>query len=555
MMPSFPLSMLRCLGDGQLNPGVVLAMATLGLLWFFVAFVGERATFAGRRFFIIANAGLSYWLLLAVLEQWTRAPECKMAFAALAYPGIVIAPTAWMFFVYRYAYGVSGRMRLSQRLALGIAPTVITAAAVTNGWHGLFYLPGSGPIGGIPGAPVLYLHGPLFFGAAAYIYMTMLACIGLLALGAFLARPGYRLHFVILLFLTLAPMTGNLAYVLFGWSIFGFDPTPFLFIFVAFAYGALILSNRLFDLVSVARQSIFDEFPRAVLVVNRNGRVLTYNSAAEQLLDLPPDHGSAQPIPWLTAALPVDATEGSAMRRLELAHEGRLFEADIRPVLSPLGELRPVIGWTVLLEDVSQRRAEEKRLAEALARRSAQLTAAMQAQHEAESLAMRDPLTGLLNRRGLDRLLTHLRDHPAHSSGLGVAAMDIDHFKSINDSFGHAAGDQVLAETAAELRRCFRREDMIFRIGGEEFLILAPGLSAAAMATRLQAARRGLAANPVLAKRLNGRRVQFSAGLAQWHPQEDELQEVILAADGRLYQAKREGRNRTVGGEAREGAA
>lgn len=547
LFPSFAI--LTCLADGRITPGVVLAAVTLGLLWFFVAFVGERATFAGRRFFILANGGLSYWLLLTVLEQWTNTPQCKMTFAMLAYPGIVIAPTAWMFFVYRYAYGVSGRMRLSHRLALSLAPAIITLAALTNGWHGLFYMAGSAPQPDLPGAPIHYIHGPLFFGAAAYIYMTMLACLGLLGLGAFIARPGYRLHFVILLLLTLVPMVGNVGYVLFDWSIFGFDPTPFLFIVVAFAYGALILSNRLFDLVSVARQSIFDEFPRAVLVVNQQGKLLTYNSAAEQLLDLPADQRGAQMVPWLVAALPTATENCTAPLRLELAHDDRLFEADIRPVLSPLGELRPVIGWTVLLEDVSQRRAEEQRLAKALARRSAQLTAAMQAQQEAETLALRDPLTGLLNRRGLDRLITHLRDQPGYSSGLGVAVVDIDHFKSINDTYGHAAGDQVLVEAAAELRHCFRREDMIFRVGGEEFLVLAPNLPAPAIVTRLQAARSALAESPALAANMPGRRVQFSAGLAQWQPSDCSLQEAILAADSRLYQAKREGRNRTVGAE------
>src|SRR5215210_6309287 len=102
--------------------------------------------------------------------------------------------------------------------------------------------------------------------------------------------------------------------------------------------------------------------------------------------------------------------------------------------------------------------------------RSAQLELEA-ARAEAQRLADVDPLTGASNRRSLARRLAELGDAP-----IGVLTIDIDHFKHVNDLYGHAAGDAVLVEVAARLRAGVRREDDVIRMGGEEFLLLLPGV-------------------------------------------------------------------------------
>jgi diguanylate cyclase (GGDEF)-like protein len=155
-----------------------------------------------------------------------------------------------------------------------------------------------------------------------------------------------------------------------------------------------------------------------------------------------------------------------------------------------------------------------------------------------------DELTQLPNRRQfLARLAEELAGAQRHGAPLAVAILDIDHFKRINDTYGHAAGDLVLAETAAVLRAATRAEEMIGRIGGEEFAVVMP-------ATAVHAARR---ACERLRAAQNGRtftlpsgaavRVTLSGGVAIAQPGEP-IQQLMARADQALYQAKRQGRDR-----------
>jgi diguanylate cyclase len=159
-----------------------------------------------------------------------------------------------------------------------------------------------------------------------------------------------------------------------------------------------------------------------------------------------------------------------------------------------------------------------------------------------ETLATLDSLTGVLNRRAMEQELqiaveAHRRDRSAY----GLAMLDLDHFKRINDEHGHEAGDEVLVGFAELMRRSTRKVDRCFRFGGEEFVLLMPATNCAAL--------RGIDAN--LRSRIaaelsyNGVAVTVSIGAAALRPGED-WQGWLARADAALYQAKNEGRNRTV---------
>ncbi|MDH3582973.1 MAG: diguanylate cyclase [Phycisphaerae bacterium] len=159
-------------------------------------------------------------------------------------------------------------------------------------------------------------------------------------------------------------------------------------------------------------------------------------------------------------------------------------------------------------------------------------------------LAMRDPLTGLYNRRGFFELADKEIERARRYSGqLQAMMLDIDHFKKINDTFGHRIGDQVLAEVADRCRNQLRSIDLIGRYGGEEFVVLVEGVDfdgALNTAERLGAA---IASTPfqTLAGPLT---LTISAGLASFDPASDDLADLLGKADQALYQAKRTGRNR-----------
>ena len=165
-----------------------------------------------------------------------------------------------------------------------------------------------------------------------------------------------------------------------------------------------------------------------------------------------------------------------------------------------------------------------------------------------ESLIVEDSLTGLANRRYiLAQLAGMVSGARRHERPLAVAIVDVDYFKSVNDRFGHAAGDRALASVAAALRRRLRAEDQLGRLGGEEFLALLADTDAAAVATAVEKLRAEVAASPI---ECGDRELTLtvSIGWAAWEGEPAE--ELLRRADDALYEAKARGRDCVQGAPA-----
>ncbi len=165
-------------------------------------------------------------------------------------------------------------------------------------------------------------------------------------------------------------------------------------------------------------------------------------------------------------------------------------------------------------------------------------------QRELLETSRRDALTGLLNRSAIfDILLAMRRRALIDGTPLSVIMADLDHFKSINDRFGHTTGDAVLQECAERFRETLRPGDAIGRYGGEELLLVIPGLNMQHAAARMEEIRAAIAARPVI----HGSHtiwVTCSFGVAWLNEHHRDLQSVVNAADAALYLAKQNGRNR-----------
>jgi two-component system cell cycle response regulator len=164
-------------------------------------------------------------------------------------------------------------------------------------------------------------------------------------------------------------------------------------------------------------------------------------------------------------------------------------------------------------------------------------------------MALTDPLTGFYNQRYLMRHLRGLIE-AGQPQGLAVMMIDVDHFKAVNDRWGHPIGDQALRAIADALRRRIRVFDSIARYGGEEFAVVMPGSSvedAQAAAERLRAAIADMQFYPEPGLR---HRLTVSIGVSCTNTPDITAQRLLQSADQALYQAKREGRNRTAYQEA-----
>lgn len=169
-----------------------------------------------------------------------------------------------------------------------------------------------------------------------------------------------------------------------------------------------------------------------------------------------------------------------------------------------------------------------------------------QALDRIQLLATRDELTGLPNRRHVQDLLK-LESSRANQerAPLSLCLIDIDHFKRINDTLGHAAGDQVLRLVAQHAALSLRETDVLARWGGEEFLLLLPKTSLDQAESVVQRVRERLGSDEIWSERPE-LRVTFSAGITE-HLDREPMQDTIARADALLYQAKEGGRDRAIG--------
>jgi diguanylate cyclase (GGDEF)-like protein len=133
--------------------------------------------------------------------------------------------------------------------------------------------------------------------------------------------------------------------------------------------------------------------------------------------------------------------------------------------------------------------------------------------------------------------------------------VDVDHFKQLNDEFGHAAGDRVLKHVAQQLEAAVRRTDLVARYGGEEFVVVLPESNAAQAMMRMERIRESIASTALPLEKHKARtsqanmKVTISIGIASWPVDGNTAAELVSSADRRMYEAKKRGRNLTVGPE------
>ena len=254
---------------------------------------------------------------------------------------------------------------------------------------------------------------------------------------------------------------------------------------------------------------------------------------------------------------------------LERAEGSALAEALDQSLLSRVGDMRTAVNDATdlvtlrqsiscrleemldgLAEQRAQREAREQALTDSLRQLSARV---MELEREAEICrgqlneqrreALRDPLTGLANRTAWSAELRQaLERRRARPGDLAMAVLDVDHFKQVNDRFGHLAGDKVLKLIAEIIRRRMPEEGFLARYGGEEFVLLLPGYDLARARALLGELLAGVEACPFHFK---GERlpVTLSGGLTCFGADEEDPDEVFQRADQALYRAKQRGRN------------
>lgn len=297
-------------------------------------------------------------------------------------------------------------------------------------------------------------------------------------------------------------------------------------------------------------QRIFEYTPDALFVIDQAGRIVLANAQAEALFGYDRSELIGQPVEMLIpprfAALHAghrtrymgeghsrpmgEASELFAQRR-----DGSEFPVDI--MLSPM-----ILHGTHLVLSVVRDITERKAAQDELERQTTELR---RLHAELELLANHDGLTGLYNWRAFYEYAGQmLKTAHRRQENATLLMIDLDHFKQINDRFGHAEGDRVLQAVAATLKAAARENDIVARHGGEEFVVAALGLNEAESLVAAERLRAAVAAIENMKTRITA-----SIGIATLAPQAQKhetprlLAELLDQADRALYTAKRNGRN------------
>jgi len=239
---------------------------------------------------------------------------------------------------------------------------------------------------------------------------------------------------------------------------------------------------------------------------------------------------------------------GDEVRCRHVAEDARMYAC--LPLVAQgetLGILHIANGTSAGDKAAEDRMTERFRLAKSFAENIGLAIANLKLRDAMRSMSIRDPLTGLFNRRYAEETLTQeIFRAKRQSSQLAVMMFDIDHFKQFNDTFGHDGGDAVLRELGTYLKNQVRGSDVISRYGGEEFLLLLSPTTLEGAKMRAEQIREGVKLLSVRHARKSLGTITISAGMAVFPDHASEAEALVKAADIALYQAKLGGRDRVV---------
>lgn len=508
---------------------IIFFAAAISIMVAFYAWQHRAQT--GSLLFAGMMLSVAEWLITSGCVSLSRSPEQARWWVDPRFFGLTAMLAFFITFILQYSR--HGKWLTRPRFFFFFSIPIVTQLVIaTNSLHHWFIKDvGFSPDGILMGINSV-TYGGVFWVHTIYSYSLVLVGIFLIVQMAVRSFRLYRLQAWLLILGIIPPLLTSVidAFLLIPGLKHPLAPIGFAVMGLCFA-GAMFW-HKMLEIVPVARDMVVESMSDSMIVLDIHDMVVDVNPAARQFLGLESSQIIGRPVeevfhPW--GVLPLHADVGKYSESeicLGSKDNEKFFDLRISPLKIHKKEQG---GRIIILRDITERKHDEIKLK------------ALQEQCYEQSI--HDPLTGLYNRRFFKEVLQReagraMREHHPVS----IAILDIDHFKRVNDTYGHEAGDMALIHLGGLLSKLTRAGDYVFRYGGEEFLIMLPETSLKsacqfAERCRLHVEQSGLdySDQSIL--------MTVSIGVATFLPGKNEFEAAVKAADAALYQAKTQGRN------------
>lgn len=407
-------------------------------------------------------------------------------------------------------------------MILWIEPVLVLVLMWTDPWHNLFFAGKR-----LLNTGMILDAGPVFWGNVVYSYLLLLAGFIVLAHRFGTTTGIYRRQIGVVLAGSGITWINSFVFLL-GFSPFpNADNTPFSFTIAAFAFAFALLRYRMLDIVPVARDMLIEGMSDGVLVLDANNRIVDMNPEAGKLVPIPLARVIGSPVDevfseWADIVRTFKDVPGTRAEVSTGKDEHSYLDIQISPLYDKKNNY---MGRLIVWRDISKLK---------------------KIQNDLEKLASQDPLTHVYNRRHFYKIAeVEIERCIRYQSKCSIVLVDIDHFKKINDTYGHKAGDEALIHFAGIFQQHLRKVDIFARFGGEEFVMLLPEADASQGRLTAERIRKIIESMPLT---FEGHQISLTAsfGVSTFTNKKDTLDLLLQKSDKALYRAKHQGRNCVV---------
>jgi len=492
------------------------------LCLFMAAMIWERRKLPIARAFYLFLLFVFIWVfsrfVIILLDDF----DTRLLVSKFQYIGIALTPLTWMIFSFTVIKKTE-YLKTRTIALLSVIPLITIALAMTNEAHNLIWEKID-----FAGFSIVAEHGSWFPVHIAYSYL-LIAIATISAAIEYLKRPKYKQDLIAIVMAPLIVLLANFNNLAGLVDVDGLDIVSVSFSFSILMFAWVVLKGHYLQLAPIARTILVENMQDAIVVLDSDQRVIDLNPSAIKLFG----RKRGEIIGELFSGVITDKETAKRIvesTQTELFMNNRYLQA-LNTRISALS--REAQGFLIVFRDISELKNTQDKLEKAK-------DDLQKANLELQVMANTDHLTNLPNRRSfLERFFLEVARKERQDGALSMLILDLDHFKNINDTHGHAAGDEVLRRVSTIIKDSAREYDIAGRLGGEEFGLILPGTDLDGATNYAERLRKSIQTSHAE----NEIPITASIGLTVAN-KGMSVEQIIESADIALYRSKEAGRNR-----------